>query len=68
MPLIQAKFAGASPASTQKEEIVRKLAHAVRARKRPCAPPCRPSSATPLGVNGARAAANIDIGPLSGLK
>ncbi len=68
MPLIQAKFAGASPASTQKKEIVRKLAHAVRARKRPCAPPCGSSSTTALSVKGAPAATNIDIGPLSGFE
>jgi hypothetical protein len=63
MPLIQVRLVEGSFVPIQKKEIVRKLAEAIRARKRASA---RPGSRTPLGVNGASAAVNNGLaGPLT---
>lgn len=63
MPLIQVRLVEGSFVPIQKKEIIRKLADAIRARKRASAPP---GSRPPLGVNGASAAVNNGLSRPSG--
>ena len=58
MPLIQVRLVEGSLAMSRKQEIVRKLAHAIRARQRASASPPASSSKGPVGLDVESAAMN----------